>query len=198
MHSAPRVASQLVSRAGRSLALVKSIDAISCWELTGRLVLPHAELFAWPKLFMGKDSSQGRKGTILVVEQQSRSEGEGWVPVWGPRVCHSDSCPPTPSYSFLRSTVRDGQQKTQLKIRIAKLEFKALQFQQEGGWRGGACHPKWSSGWVSWSILRGETSWHPRGARLGPYTAHWLYWSKHQPRHPQACHGSRARKRGKW
>lgn len=128
-------------------------------NLTGRLILPWLWQFARPKLFMGKDSSQGRKGTILAVQQWSRSEGKGeskCVP--GPVI--QTPVQATSIYSFLRSTVRDPQQqKTPVNIRrISQLEFKAWQLQREGGWGGRACCPKWSSGWVSWRTLHVETS----------------------------------------
>lgn len=129
----------------------------------------HDQSFSWERIHPKEE-----RAPFWLSNSRAGQRGKGESQCGGPRVCHSDSCPPTPSYSFLRSTVRDGQQKTQMKIRrIGKLEFKALQFQQEGGWRGGACHPKWSSGWVSWSTLREETSGHPES--FGPYTAHWLY-----------------------
>lgn len=115
---------------------MKSVDAISCGELTGNLVLPHAgRAVRMTKAFQGKGFIPGKKGHHFgcrTIEQVRREKGESQCRAPGSVI--QTPVHPTPSYSFLRAKVKDGQQKTQMKIRrIGELEFKALQLQQEGG-----------------------------------------------------------------
>lgn len=91
------------------------------------------------KAFHGKGFIPGKKGHHFgcrTIEQvrggkrvsQSQCRGRGREGGGGAGSVIQTPVHPTLSYSFLRATVKDGQQKTQMKMRrIGELEFKALQ-----------------------------------------------------------------------
>ena len=108
---------------------MKCVDAISCGELTGKLVLPHAgRAVCMTKAFHGKGFVLGKKGHHFDCRTIEQVRGERVSPSAGSVIQTPVHPTLTPSDIFLRATVKDGQQKTQMKIRrIGELEFKALQ-----------------------------------------------------------------------